>query len=187
MRTTVLFSGGIDSTSCVHFLQARGHDVEGLFIDFGQPAADLERRAVETLRSKLGVPTKTISVSGNTRFGSGEILGRNAFFVFSALLFRGHRDCQIVLGIHSGVSYFDTTSAFLSQINGVVQGYTNGSAVVSAPFIEWKKDDVYSYFLGTKIKLGDTYSCEAGEFPSCGECPSCLDRKRIECLPNDGS
>ena len=37
----VLLSGGIDST-CIHYYQNLGYNVKGLFIDYGQPAANQE-------------------------------------------------------------------------------------------------------------------------------------------------
>jgi 3'-phosphoadenosine 5'-phosphosulfate sulfotransferase (PAPS reductase)/FAD synthetase len=43
--STVLLSGGIDSSACLQFLLDRRHDVYALFIDYGQAAAERERLA----------------------------------------------------------------------------------------------------------------------------------------------
>ena len=43
--STVLLSGGIDSSACLQFLLDRRHDVSALFIDHGQAAAERERPA----------------------------------------------------------------------------------------------------------------------------------------------
>ena len=49
MRVTVLFSGGIDSASCIHFFKTKGCEVRGIFVDFGQAAARRENEAVNRL------------------------------------------------------------------------------------------------------------------------------------------
>lgn len=184
MRATVLFSGGIDSTSCIHLLKQDGYDVSGLFIDFNQPASRKERQCTETLSKTLEIPLQIIEVKSNTNFESGELLGRNSFFVFSAILLGNCIDGLLTLGIHAGTPYFDCSPAFLERIDPLVQECTDGKVSLVAPFLHWSKDDVYSFFLSSGLPLSQTYSCEAGNAP-CGECASCKDRSRLECLPND--
>ena len=74
---TVLFSGGIDSTSCVRFFADRDYHVRGLFFDFGQAAANCEKRTVDSLRDQLGISVTTILILSDASFGTGELVERH--------------------------------------------------------------------------------------------------------------
>jgi 7-cyano-7-deazaguanine synthase len=179
MRATVLFSGGIDSTSCIHLFKERGYEVYGVFVDFGQAAANCESESVGRLSTRLCIPVTRLEASSPTAFGAGELVGRNAFLIFSALLLGSCHDGLLAIGIHAGTGYYDCSPAFLSRAEPLVQECSNGRVSLVAPFIEWSKDDVYSFFIASQLPLNETYSCEAGTVPPCGECASCRDRVRL--------
>jgi len=176
---TVLFSGGIDSTACIHLLRRNGHQVGGLFVDFGQAAARMEHRSVVALSEHLTIPLDVLEIRNNAAFGAGELIGRNAFLVLAALLCRQMQSNLIAIGIHAGTSYFDCSPAFASHISSLVEECSASRASVIAPFLHWSKDDVYSYFLSTNVPLSLTYSCEASGPEPCQECASCKDRQRL--------
>lgn len=178
---TVLFSGGIDSSSCVHLLKTQGFEVRGIFVNFGQASAAREAAAVDVLQDILGIEVDRISASARGEFVTGELIGRNSFLIFSALLLGRCYDGLLALGIHAGTPYFDCSPAFVERIDPLVRDSTDGRLGVIAPFLGWQKDDVYSYFLSSGLPLSSTYSCEAGTIPPCGSCASCKDRIRIEC------
>jgi 7-cyano-7-deazaguanine synthase len=182
-KATVLFSGGIDSTSTAILLKSSGLAVRGLFVDYGQPSRDMERRSVERIQGKVGIAVDEICVSSLCSHGTGELTGRNALLIFSAVLLGNCDSGAIAIGIHAGTPYYDCSPDFTEKIDALVQQCSNGKLCVVAPFVHWSKDDVYSYFLSQCIPLADTYSCEAGLSPACGHCASCLDRKRLECSP----
>lgn len=184
MTATVLLSGGIDSAACVHFLQGHGHDVVGVFVDFGQAAAQQERQYAHLISDYFLTPLRIIQASTQETFGIGELAGRNAFLMFSAILLGGCREGPLAIGIHAGTPYFDCSSAFLARINPLILECSDGRVSVLAPFVDWSKDDVYSYFVNARIPLERTYSCEAGVVPPCKECASCKDRARLECSPS---
>ncbi|HDZ40861.1 MAG TPA: hypothetical protein ENH59_04180, partial [Bacteroidetes bacterium] len=73
----VLFSGGIDSTSCIHYYQKLDYNVIGLFIDYGQPAANQERIAVEKISDILGIDIIKIKSKIALNNKGGFIQGRN--------------------------------------------------------------------------------------------------------------
>lgn len=184
-RATVLLSGGIDSAACAHLLKQDGYQVSGVFVDFGQAAARMERLAVATLSERLSITTKLITVSTNEYFGAGEISGRNAFLVFSALTLASCTEGLLAIGVHSGTAYFDCSPSFIDRITPLVEECTNGRVSIIAPFLRWTKDEVYSFFLSSGIPVNQTYSCEAGGDEPCEICASCNDRKRLECWLND--
>jgi 7-cyano-7-deazaguanine synthase len=184
---TVLFSGGIDSTSCLRFFSDSGHVVRGVFVDFGQASAKPEREAVRKLQSQLGLPVTRITATSGGTFGAGELVGRNAFLTFAAILLGGSRDGLLALGVHAGTSYYDCSPTFIDRLDVLVQEHTNGRLRVVAPFVHWTKDEVYSFFATLNLPLSLTYSCEAGTIPPCGNCSSCKDRIRFECSRNAAS
>lgn len=179
-QATVLLSGGIDSAACAHLLKKDGYSVGGLFVDFGQASAQREKRAAIAVSEWLSIPMRVLEIAQDQRFGAGEIPGRNAFLVFSALAVCRCHDGLLAIGIHAGTGYFDCSPSFIERVMPLVEECTNGRASVVAPFLHWTKDEVYSYFLSAELPLNRTYSCEAGDEP-CGVCASCRDRKRLEC------
>jgi 7-cyano-7-deazaguanine synthase len=180
MEATVLLSGGIDSACCVHLLRRNGYAVRGVYVDFGQPAVQMELASVAALARRLDVSVSTISARADLQFGVGELVGRNAFLIFSALLFGKCRSGLLTLGVHSGTNYFDCSPAFFERMDPLVRECTDGKVALSIPFLHWSKDEVYSFFATSGIPLDETYSCEAGSPIACGECASCRDRLRLE-------
>lgn len=180
MNTIVLFSGGVDSGACAHYLAGEGHEVHPLFVDYGQRAAIPEIAAASKLSCAMGLTLHSVKMSMNRSFGAGEIRGRNAFLIFSTILSSIYDEpCAIALGIHAGTPYYDCTPAFLCSVDRLVAEQSDGRARVIAPFLMWSKRHIFEYFTESKLPLELTYSCEAGEVPPCGVCLSCQDRKRL--------
>ena len=87
-NTTVLMSGGVDSAACAHLLAWQGNAinaVNAVFINYGQAAAAAEERAVRKITTWMGANLSCYSVVGSEPFTAGELVGRNAFLVFTAL------------------------------------------------------------------------------------------------------
>lgn len=180
-KATVLFSGGLDSAACAYMLKHQGFHIELLFVDFGQAAARKEYEAACLLAESIGVPVRRCTFIADTSFGAGELVGRNAFLVFAALLTAGQDPQVIALGLHAGTPYFDCSPQFLSSISKSVAEHTDGKVSVVAPFISWSKRDVFDYFQSTGLSILHAYSCEAGTDPPCGTCASCKDREALGC------
>jgi 7-cyano-7-deazaguanine synthase len=180
-RSVVLMSGGIDSGACARFLRERGDRVTGIHFNYGQKAARFERESAARISELLEIPLQIASVEIPTSLGTGELVGRNAFLVFAAMM-----TCQlcsgvIALGIHSGSTYYDTTPAFLQSADRVVSEYSDGRVRLIAPFINWNKKNIFDYYTASGLPIELTYSCEAGEMPPCGLCLSCRDRRMLGC------
>jgi 7-cyano-7-deazaguanine synthase len=182
-QTIVLLSGGMDSAACAHYLQRNGHTVRGLFVDYGQKAAAQEQRAAEQVAAVLGIHVSKVKLLSPQAFGCGEIPGRNAFLIFSALMILGHdRPNAIAMGIHGGTPYYDCSPAFVESISRLVTEYTDACTRVIAPFVDWAKQEVFEYCIESKIPIELTYSCESGGVSPCGSCLSCRDRRMLSCL-----
>ena len=180
-HSVVLFSGGVDSAACAHFLQQKGQATECLFVDYGQAAAQQEQQAASALADILSSPLTVTRFRSGQNFAAGEILGRNAFLVISALMSTRLTSGLLALGIHAGTRYYDCTPAFLQSLDRLVAEYTDGQVRVTAPFIYWSKHEIFDYYVSAGLPMHIPYSCEAGTTPACGSCASCLDRRTWDC------
>jgi 7-cyano-7-deazaguanine synthase len=177
----ILLSGGIDSAACAWFLRDHGYCVRGLFVDYGQKAAQFEKRGAEAVSHRLEIVLDSVSLTSPTQFGAGEIIGRNAFLVFAALLTTRLHTGTIALGIHSGTTYFDCSTAFAQSIDRLLAEHTDGRVRLLTPFITWNKQNIFDYYKASKLPIELTYSCESGQMPVCGRCLSCRDRRILGC------
>lgn len=176
MNATVLLSGGIDSTCCVHFYRQAGHAVTGVFVDYGQSVSKQEEQSAKAVAEHYTIPLHIIRSTGPRRDFDGEIAGRNAFLTFAPLLHLPALTGLIVLGIHSGTTYYDCSEHFIDHLNALLSGYSTGKVVMAAPFLAWSKQAVYDYCIENKIPVQLTWSCEVGPLVPCGRCLSCEDR-----------
>lgn len=69
----VLLSGGIDSAACAWFLRDHGHSVRGLFVDYGQKAARLEKNSAEALSKVLEIALDCVSLTSPVEWSRGSI------------------------------------------------------------------------------------------------------------------
>lgn len=178
----VLVSGGMDSTALLEFYLRERFSVRPLFVDFGQPAAKQELRAAKAVCKHYGLDLSIMSVRPPVAFSVGEILGRNAFLVFSAVLVFGVKSRFVAIGIHEGTSYYDCTESFLRSMQSVIDGYVAGRVKVAAPFLKWDKQLIWEFCMKARVPIGVTYSCEKGGVHPCGKCLSCKDRKALHAL-----
>jgi 7-cyano-7-deazaguanine synthase len=142
-----------------------------------------EERSATQLAKLLGASLAVVNFQVPCQFGTGEIRGRNAFFVMAALMACELQSGVIALGIHAGTRYYDCTPAFLESIDRLTAEYTDGRVRTIAPFISWSKGDIFDYYVRAGLPTQLTYSCEAGTEPPCGKCASCRDRKALGCFP----
>lgn len=178
-NTTVLLSGGIDSTCCIKMLSDDGYHVSALFVDYGQSASKLELVSATAVAVALGAQLHVVTVDSNVRFASGEIVGRNAFLFGCAMMYANIDDGLLAIGIHGGTPYYDCSPAFMGRIEPLVAETSSGRLHAVAPLLSWTKSEIYAYFRTTGIDPQITYSCEAGLPGGCGRCLSCLDRARL--------
>ncbi len=175
----VLLSGGIDSTTCLHYYLKGGFTPIALFIDYGQAAAKEENESARKIASFYNIKLDVVKVNISNTFGQGEIKGRNAFFVMISLMKYSTFSGLISLGIHAGVPYYDTTPGFVSDMKTLLDKYTDGRVGIDVPFLNWQKSMIYEYCKKNQLPIDLTYSCELGTVPPCGQCRSCLDRKNL--------
>jgi 7-cyano-7-deazaguanine synthase len=180
---TVLLSGGIDSTACVHFYIRQRFRVRPVFVDYGQPASKAESKSARAVSAFYRLPLRTISIHGPRIPRSGEILARNLALVSSALMDVGLGTNLIALGIHAGTRYFDCSRAFTRLCERLLEGYTDGRVRIAAPFLAMNKGQVWKYCKLNHVPVNLTWSCEASSTKPCGKCLSCKDKESLLARP----
>jgi len=175
---------GIDSSACTAFYLEEGYRVRGFFVDYGQFAARCEFASAKSIATHFSVPLSRLEWSGLSVKGEGYIPGRNAFLLISALMECPDLSGIIALGIHSGTNYSDCTPAFLRRMQDLFDTYSKGRIQIGAPFLAWKKIDIWKYCQARCLPVHLTYSCERGSKKPCGACLSCRDVEALRACPS---
>src|SRR6266702_1694582 len=68
-----VFSGGQDSTTCLHWALANFKSVEAIFFDYGQRHAS-ERQAAETIAARLSVPLRVFRLDFFSEMGGNALI-----------------------------------------------------------------------------------------------------------------
>lgn len=178
-KCLVLLSGGVDSAACVDFYVQQNFAVEALHISHGQPAARQEETFAKAIAEHYRIPLAVIRLDTARIKADGEIIGRNAFLVATAVMEAPFERGIVALGIHSGTPYYDCSPGFLAAFQALYDGHCDGRLRISAPFLDWTKQDIWQYCSSRQVPIELTYSCEKGLDPPCGECLSCRDRKAL--------
>lgn len=178
-QVIALVSGGIDSTACLAFYQDTGFSITGLYVDYGHRASSKEDAASAAICNHYGIRRLKIACQGFESRSDGFIPGRNAFLLLASLMAFPDHVGMIALGIHSGTSYADCTASFVDQMQACLSVYTDGRVIVSAPFLDWTKREIWDYCRSVAVPLDLTYSCELGLMQPCGKCLSCKDLEAL--------
>lgn len=176
----VLVSGGVDSAACLRYYLNRQHPVAGLFVNYGQPAENMERKAALAICEIFGVRLCLSRVEG-PRMAPGPIRSRNALLLTLALMLTDFETGLVSIGVHGGTTYPDCSPEFVRQIQLLYDLYTGGRIRVDAPFLDWSKRDVYDFAVAHGVPIEMTYSCLAGTEQPCGACESCKDLEALAC------
>ena len=197
MKAMVLFSGGIDSTTCLGMAVDKygAENVIALSISYGQKHTkeieasdkivkyynvehiylDLEEIPKESYDAQIkGTDGKPVSTY---------VPFRNGLFLSSAASIALSKGCsEIYYGAHAddaaGSAYPDCSSEFNAAINDAIYLGSGKQIKVVAPFINASKAQVVKKGLELNVPYKYTWSCyEGGEKP-CGRCGTCIDRAR---------
>lgn len=172
---SILLSGGIDSAACVAFYLEQNFGVHGVFVDYGQVAAERELGAAKAVAMHYHIRIDRLAWTGLHTKKGGLIVGRNAFFLVGALMELPNSTGIVAIGIHSGTEYVDCDPIFVRRMQSMFDAYTNGRAQIGAPFLKWTKRDIWTFCRSHEVPVELTYSCELGLDQPCGKCLSCRD------------
>jgi 7-cyano-7-deazaguanine synthase len=178
----VLLSGGVDSAACVAFFQKQGNTVSGMFVNYGQVAAEKERTAALRISEYYNIEFRQIRCEGVSHKFDGYVPGRNAFFVFLAFTQVPFVSGLLSLGLHAGTDYWDCSAGFAEIAQAMLNGYSDGRVRLSFPFLDWNKREIWRFCQENEVPLNLTYSCELGAKQPCGRCSSCSDLEVLRAL-----
>ena len=88
---------------------------------------------------------------------------------------------KIYYGAHlddSGAIYADTSEEFIDSITKTIDIGTRSEVEVFTPFRNKRKEDIVRTGLELNLPYELTYSCYVGGDKPCGECGTCIDRKK---------
>lgn len=174
-QSLILLSGGVDSIACLEFYKGLGYRTTAMFIDYGHPTRNREQASAIAIATYYSSPLEIVICNGPKTEFAGEILGRNAFLLTTALLFSPAQCGIIAIGIHAGTSYYDCHTEFVTSISQIIDRYSDGRILVGVTFLNWSKHMIWNYSVDKNVPLGLTWSCEVGPTEPCGQCLSCRD------------
>ena len=195
MKALVLFSGGIDSTTCLAIAADKyGKDeVMTLSMSYGQKHSR-ELEAAEAVIKYYGVNHKKLDLSrifegsdcsllkcSDEEIVSTYVPFRNGLFIAAAASVALSNDCsEIWYGAHSddaaGNAYPDCSEEFNEHMRQAVFIGSGGKLSVVAPFIGINKASVVAAGLKLNVPYELTWSCYSGGDRPCGLCGTCRDR-----------
>ncbi|MCM3081688.1 7-cyano-7-deazaguanine synthase [Brevibacillus invocatus] len=179
----ILLSGGIDSTSLVHYHLSNKEEIAAIYFDYGQLSCEREYQSAIAISKHYDFQLRRVNLGFTIRDQEGEFYCRNALFVLAACSFLENSQSYISIGVHSETPYYDSTPAFIKDTQMILDGYFGGVIRITAPFLEYSKAKVYEYALKEKVPIHLTYSCEMGQQEPCGICLSCIDRRMLDEKP----
>lgn len=202
-KAIVLFSGGLDSTTCLYWALAKGYECETLTVSYGQKH-DREVRAAAEIAKRLGVkhtlinlafpwlassslvdknqsiPDQPIEQIESGHIPSTYVPGRNLVFlsVAASLLDAVHADA-IVAGPNAidFSGYPDCMPDFFkaaaAAINLGTERGVRDGVEVLAPLMRLNKSQIVQLGARLHVPFELTWSCYAGGDRPCGHCDSC--------------
>ena len=202
-KAIVLFSGGLDSTTCLYWAISQGYTCEALTVSYGQRHLR-EIVSAQAITRRLGVkhhvidlnlpwlttsslvdeskPLPDIAVEKIPQAGvpSTYVPGRNLMFLSIAGSLLDAVQADAIIAGPNAVDfsgYPDCTPAFYKAAGEALnRGTTRGvreGIEVLAPLMEMSKADIVRLAYRLKVPFELTWSCYAGGERPCGKCDSC--------------
>lgn len=207
-KAIVLFSGGLDSTTCLYWALDKGYACETLTVSYGQ-RHEREVRSAQTIAQRLGVkqhlvtlqfpwlvssslvdknqtiPDQPMEEIESGKIPSTYVPGRNLVFlsVAASLMDALHADA-IVAGPNAVdfSGYPDCTPKFFQAaaeaINRGTERGVTQGVDVLAPLMALSKTDIVRLGAKLGVPFELTWSCYNGGDKPCGHCDSCKLRAR---------
>lgn len=207
-KSVVLFSGGLDSTTCVAYAKAQGFEVYALSFHYGQ-VHDVEvQRATELAKLYQVAEHRVINLplgewsnssltankeavpdySGSTDIPSTYVPARNTIFLSYALSFAeviGAYDIFIGANMVDYSGYPDCRTDYLNAFEVVMNlatkaGREGKQFKIHAPLLQLDKAGIIKLGMSLGVDYRQTISCYRADAKgrACGTCDSCTYRKK---------
>ena len=200
MRAVAIFSGGLDSTTLLHYIMEQGYEIYGLSFDYHQRhVKELgfakywgERKCVEHKIIKLDIED-VISHSAlsdesiklpeehytheNQRITV--VPNRNMVMLSIAIAYAenlGISEVFYAAHFSDRAIYRDCRKEYITALSLASQLGTYNNVEVKAPFVDMTKTEVVKMGLDLGVKFEKTWSCYKGEERPCCRCATDLER-----------
>ena len=207
-KAIVLFSGGLDSTTCLYWALAQGYTCETLTVSYGQKHAR-EVQSAQKIADKLGVKQHYITLdlpwlSSSSLVDEKQALpdvsmeeieshhipttyvpGRNLMFLSVAASLLDAVGADALVAGPNAVDfsgYPDCTPQFFEAVKAAINCGTargvGGGVEVFMPLMNLSKTEIVKLGAKLGVPFELTWSCYAGGEKPCGHCDSCKLRAR---------
>ncbi len=202
MKTAVLLSGGLDSTTALHWARHNHEVVAAFSFDYGSNHAGQELACARWQAAALGVPWRELDLksvfagmqssllSGAEAIPTGEyaeenmkstvVPFRNGIFLAVAAGMAESLGAEgLVIAAHSGdhAIYPDCRADFMQAMGSAIALGTYAGLQIVAPFIGCDKAAIAAEGAALGVNFAHTYSCYKGGERHCGLCATCRERK----------
>lgn len=200
MKSLTVYSGGLDSTVLVYYLQSLGMEQHLLSLNYGQKHSK-ELDSAKFFATLLGLPHSVLDLSV-----LGQLLGsclttdsavpeghyehetmkatvvpnRNAIFLsigYGMAVSKGFD--MVSFAAHSGdhFIYPDCRPIFVEKLERAFKAGNDSRVFMNASFLDKTKQDIVA--LGDKlgVPFAQTWSCYKGQNLHCGKCGTCYERR----------
>ncbi len=202
-KAIVLFSGGLDSTTCLYWALANGYECEALTVSYGQ-RHDREVLAAQMIARNLGVKLHLITLNlpwlatsslvdknqpipdvaleniPNAGIPSTYVPGRNLMFLSIAGSLLDSVGADAIIAGPNAIDfsgYPDCTPAFFKAAADALNRGTKMGVTegieVLAPLMRLSKTQIVQLAAKLHVPFELTWSCYAGGQKPCGHCDSC--------------
>ncbi|MCL1966108.1 MAG: 7-cyano-7-deazaguanine synthase QueC [Candidatus Bathyarchaeota archaeon] len=197
-KCVIVLSGGLDSSTVAYWAKSQGYQIYPIVFKYGQIAVK-EVYAAKKIAENLGTSIKIVDFSAlkdifqtsslvnrdialSGEFSEAIIVPfRNAIFLSVAVAYAATVGAnEIFYGAHdSDVAFYpDCRRDFYEAFEKAAQLGTNSNISISAPYMGKEKTDLVKAATKLNVPLELTWSCYTDGEQHCGQCESCINRKK---------
>lgn len=189
-KLIALASGGVESTTSILLMKDRGYKIHGLFLDYGQPSMEAERKVVNKLWEQGHFSSLTIDISGDLTmsFINNWETDKDAWIPFRNTLFMiyaGRKAIKldadgIIIGIGRqdiGV-YGDNDITHHKLVETLLYHGSGRDIQVFTPTLSMSKQDMLSFLSKREVNTVSCWNAKVidNKIVVCGQCAQCEER-----------
>lgn len=203
MKTLVLLSGGVDSTTALHWAHRQHRVAAALAFHYGSNHAEHELACARYQARQLGIRLHEVDLRAISRHLSSALLSgaeaiptgeydednmrqtvvpfRNGIFLAVAAGIAESCGAEgVVIAAHAGdhALYPDCRESFMQAMAGAINQGTYAGISVLRPFIGMSKGEIVALGATLGVDFAHTYSCYCGGQLHCGCCGTCRERRQ---------
>lgn len=201
MKSVLLFSGGLDSTTALYSQLEAGNEVRCLSINYGQRHRK-ELMAARQIAQRLNVPLHILDLTSTRVLLAGSsqtsdldvpeghyteesmkltvVPNRNMIMLSMAIGWAvSLKFDSVVYAAHSGdhAIYPDCRPEFVQAMQTAAKLCDWHSVQIEAPFVSFSKSEIVRKGTELHIPYQLTWSCYKGGDVHCGKCGTCVERR----------